>query len=135
MPSKLNKMRGIARVSTHFQPWKGFSLHPGCAYGLDAEGVPFASFGTKAARFGDANPKDRHIIVFKCINYDTPMPIKHVKTVWGCNSKTIGRRPIIVQSGDYSSPWKFEWTHTQVPYESPLAQEIFRALNGYHGSR
>lgn len=132
MPSKLNKMRGVARVSTHFQEWKGFSLHKGCAYGLDADGIPFASYGTKSARFGLVEAKDRHIVVFKCINYDKAMPIKHVKVVTGSHSHMIENRPILVPAGDYSSPWAYEWNYFQVSYDDALAKEIFRAIEGYY---
>lgn len=133
MASKLNKMRGVARVATHAQEWKGFLLRPGCAYGLDVDGVPFASFGTKSARFGDENPRDKTIIVFRCVNYTALMPVKHHKTVWGANSVAIGRRPIIMPAGDYAAPWAYSWQHTMVNYNNPLAREIFRALNGYFG--
>lgn len=132
MPSKLNKMLGIARVASHTQEWKGFTLRSGCAYGLDADGIPFASFGVRSTRYGMAGAKPQHIIVFRCINYDTAMPKKTTKTVWGYHSTMIGRRPIIVEAGTYAAPWAFEWDYTQIPYTDPLAKEIFRALNNFH---
>lgn len=135
--SKLNKMLGIARVATHTFNWKDFTLQPGFAYGLDADGIPFVSSGTKSSRFGISNndTKDRHIIVYRCVNYEGSMPVKQLKTAWGTNSKAVGRRIIVRQAGKFSTPWAYVWQWDQVSYDSLLAREIFRAIKGYHGSQ
>ena len=122
--SKLNKMKGKARIAINSYTWKDFNLKPGCAYGIDNQGNLFASFGTSAKRYGDSAPKKDHIIVFFAINQDDRMPIKHRKTVWGPNSRAIGRRPIIAPSGNYARPWGYNWAPRQVHVKSELGREI-----------
>lgn len=129
MSSKLDKMLGIARVTNKRLMWKDFTLQENCAYGRDSNGELFASYGVKSSRYGIFEAKPRHIIVFRCVNENQEMPVKYHKTVWGNNSRAIGRRPIIMQKGIYSTPWQYIWKYTQIPYEHPLAREIFRALN------
>lgn len=130
--SKLDKMKGVPRIAFRSFRWKDFLLRPGAAYGRDENGQLFVSFGTRADKFGIPEAKPRHIIVFRCINEDSPMPTKHRQTVWGANSVMIGRRPIIAEAGVYSSPWAYEWTYTQLSYDDPLAKAIHRTITAYH---
>lgn len=131
MSTKLDRMIGTARVAFRRYTWKDFTLQPGCAYGRDRNGVLFASFGVNSRKFGLDKPKRRHIIVFYCINEKKEMPVEWHKTFWGSNSLAIGRRPIIMEAGNYAAPWKYEWDWKQVPYEDPTAKEVFRVLGNY----
>lgn len=130
--SKLKKMAGKARIAINRMEWKGFTLMPGAAYGVDEQGRLFASYGTASRRSGEAKPLKHHIIVYRAVNQDKAMPIIDRKTIWGANSRAIGRRPIIAEAGSYAAPWAYVWQWEQVHYNHPLAQEIFRAQEWYY---
>lgn len=123
---------GSIRVAINSYKWHDFNLKPGAAFGFDFDGSFVASFGTSSARFGIADPKPRHIIVFRAVNQFTAMPIVKRKTVWGANSRAIGRRPIIAPAGTYSSPWAYVWQWEQVHVDDPLAQKMLAIIHAYH---
>lgn len=131
---KLDKMLGVARVASRSYDWKDFRLQPGCAFGRDKAGALFASFGTWADKFGIPEAKQGHIIVFRCVTEHATERIHNRSTVWGANSKIIGRRPIIAPAGRYSSAWGDVWQYTQVPASSELGREILGKIRAYRRS-
>lgn len=131
MSSKLDKMCGIARVAIRRYQWKGFTLQPGCAYGRDKDGALFASFAVTGYKFGLAEHKPQHIVVFRCVNENKGSTVTNHSSLWGAHSKIIGRCPLIREAGKYASPWEYVWQWTQIPYSSDLAQEIFAKLRAY----
>lgn len=129
---KLDKMLGIPRIAFKSYEWKGFQLQPGCAFGRDADGELFASFGVRAENYDKAVAKPNHIIVFRCVNENTPMPIIEKKTVWGAHSVMIGRRTVVMEAGAYSSPWGYVWQTRQIPCSSELARAILKKRADYY---
>ena len=118
MASKLQKLQGIPRIASHDMLWKGFHVRQGYAYGMDGDGNVFVSPCMRT---------DDGCLFMWIARDDKPVICKRRDEVRGGYSSAIGARSVIMEAGNYATPWALCWQQSSLPIGSTLAQLIIEA--------
>jgi len=106
MASKLQKLQGVPRIAVHDMEWKGFHVRQGYAYGITDDGSLFVS---PCVRTDDGG------LFMWIARDDKPVICRRRDEVRGGYSTAIGARSVIMEAGNYATPWALCWQESSLP--------------------